>query len=231
MNTTSQPLLALLLFVLALPPLARADAKRISFPDPKKPSNIALEIEDGKRRVLVEATVCMREGMLLEHLLCKKKTKEHEAILTADVDARHIHAALVLTGAEPGSPLKYRPKFQLPTGTPIRITLEYEKDGKKVRVPAGQWVRDAKTKKPLDVNWVFAGSYFEPNPEKDKPPLFAANSGDVICICNFETALLDLPINSSKNNADLLFEVNTDKIPPLETKVTVILEPILPEKK
>jgi hypothetical protein len=37
--------------------------------------------------------------------------------------------------------------------------------------------------------------------------------------------LLDLPIDSSKNNADLNFEAHTERIPPLETKVTVILEP------
>jgi hypothetical protein len=224
-------MLTLVALVLGCGTPVLAAPQRINFPDPNKPSNVALEVEDGKRRVLVEAVVCLREGMLLEHLMCRKRTKEHEAILTADVDARHIHAALVLAGAEPGSPLKYRPKFQLPTGTPIRITLEYDQGGKKIRVPAREWIRDVKTKKTLDVDWVFAGSFFEPNPEKGKPDLFAANSGDIICICNFETALLDLPINSSKNNADLLFEMNTPKIPPLESKVTVILEPLLPAKK
>jgi hypothetical protein len=39
--------------------------------------------------------------------------------------------------------------------------------------------------------------------------------------------MLDLPINSSKDNDDLQFEAYTDRIPPLETPVLVILEPVL----
>ncbi len=67
--------------------------------------------------------------------------------------------------------------------------------------------------------------------EKDKPPLYAANSGDVICVSNFAEAMLDLPINSSKNNAELEFEAFTERIPPVGTPVTVILEPVLEAKK
>ena len=44
-------------------------------------------LPDNKRRVLVNAEVCLREGQL-ELFLCRKQTKEHEAILAADVDAR-----------------------------------------------------------------------------------------------------------------------------------------------
>ncbi len=50
--------------------------------------NVFLEVlPNKKRRVLVSAEVCLREGQL-ELLLCRKQTKEHEAILSADVDAR-----------------------------------------------------------------------------------------------------------------------------------------------
>src|SRR6266511_4016357 len=52
--------------------------------------NVFLEIAGKKRRVLVKAAVCRRTDQL-EQLLCRKLTKEHEAILAADVDARHIH--------------------------------------------------------------------------------------------------------------------------------------------
>src|SRR5438034_5550667 len=56
--------------------------------------NVFLEVQGDKRRVLVEAKVCLRTGQL-EQFLTRKGTKEHEAILAADVDARDIHAALV----------------------------------------------------------------------------------------------------------------------------------------
>ncbi len=193
--------------------------------------NVFLEIQGDKRRVLVQASIFLRRGQL-EQLLTRKRTKEHEAILAADVDARDIHTALTLAKAEAGKPVQYQPKFQVPTGTPIKITLQYSDKGKEVRVPAQQWIRNFKSKKILEYDWVFAGSVLIPDPlDKTKKPFYAANDGDVICVSNFDTALLDLPINSSKDNDDLQFEAFTDRIPPLETAVLVILEPVLKGKK
>lgn len=193
-----------------------------------KSKNVWVEIDpaNDRRRTLVSAWVCLRQGPL-EHLMCRQNTKEHEAILSADVDARDIHAALLLCRAKPGSPVKYEPKFQAPSGTKIRVTLQYPDKGKIVTVPARQWVRDANSGKELQYDWVFAGSVLIPNPDgKDRPPLFLANGGDVICVSNFPGALLDLPVNSPKDNSELEFEAFTERIPPLETKVTVILEPV-----
>jgi hypothetical protein len=196
--------------------------------------NVYLEIlPGGKRRVLVLAEVCRRTDQL-EQLLCRKRTKEHEAILAADVDARHIHAALIAAGAEPGHPVKFVPpdKRLPPKGTKIKVFLEYKDGGKTVTVPAQKWVRDLNTKKEMKEDWVFAGSIFLPDPTDPKaPPFYGANDGDVICLANFETAMLDLPILSSKEAADLAFEAWTERIPALETRVTVILEPELPNKK
>ena len=112
-------------------------------------NNVTLEIEGkDKRRVVVAATVCLRQGQL-EQLLTRKRTKEHEAILVADVDASKVHAALLATGAEAGSPVKFLPKPAPPTGTTIKVWLEYKEGGKTVRRPAQDWIRDIKTKKPL----------------------------------------------------------------------------------
>lgn len=188
--------------------------------------NITMEIVGDKRRILVQAQVCLRMGQL-EQFLTRKRTKEHEAILAADVDAREIHAALLAAGAEAGSPVKFVPKYQQARGTPIRVSVRFEKDGKKVTMPAQQWIRHIKTKKDMEHDWVFAGSKLLPDPfDNKKQPFYAANDGDVICLSNFETAMLDLPIPSTGDNDDLFFEANTDRIPALETPVTVILEPM-----
>jgi hypothetical protein len=199
--------------------------------------NVVFERGPGdRRRVLVNAYVCLREGAL-EQLLCRRHTKEHEAILAADVDARDIHTALVLAGAKEGSTVRYEEKgdkviIHPPTGQPIKVTLQYQEKGKVVTVPAQQWVRDMRTKKDLEYDWVFAGSRLFENPDdKNKPRLYAANSGDVITVSNFEGSMLDLPINSSKDNNELQFEANTARIPPLETEVTIILEPLPAVKK
>jgi len=181
--------------------------------------NVYFEKLDGdRRRVVVEATVCLREG-LLELFLCRKRFKEHEAILAADIDARDIHKGLLLTGAKPGSVMKYVEKngqYEVipPKGQRIKVTVEYEDKGKRVSIPAQKWIRHIKTKKDLDLDWVFAGSLLIPdNEDKNKPPLYAANGGDVICVSNFESALLDLPVKSSKDNPELMFEPHTERIP------------------
>src|SRR4051794_19165282 len=61
--------------------------------------NVVLEIKGKERRVIVQAVVCLREGPL-EGLLTRMKAKEHEYILAADCDARHVHAALLAAGGK-----------------------------------------------------------------------------------------------------------------------------------
>ncbi|MHB1426460.1 MAG: YdjY domain-containing protein [Gemmataceae bacterium] len=195
--------------------------------------NVFLEVlPDKKRRVLVSAEVCLREGQL-EQFLCRKQTKEHEAILTADVDARHIHEALIYAGAEEGSPVRFAPKYRPASGTTIKVSVKYkDKDKDKlVTVPAQSWIKNAKDNKSLQSDWVFAGSHLVNNPLDPDKKHYLANDGEVICVSNFETALLDLPIESPKDNADLIFVANSERIPPLGTKVVVVLEPVLEEKK
>jgi hypothetical protein len=200
--------------------------------------NVVLEIsgEKGKdRRVVIEATVCLREGQL-EQLMCRTQTKEHESILTAPVDARDIHKALLTAGAEVGSPVQFAPKFKPASGTTIKVTLQYEEkgaDGKKktVTVPAREWIRNVKTKKDLETDWVFAGSRFVKNEEDpSKPDYYLANDGDLLCLCNMESALMDIPVASPKALAERIYEANTDRIPPKDTKVLVLLEPVVEKK-
>lgn len=198
--------------------------------------NVVLEVQaDKRRRVLIEGTVCLREGQL-EQLMCRNQTKEHESILTAAVDARDIHKALLLAGAEKGSPVQFAPKFKPASGTVIKVTLRYEEKGsdgkiKTVVVPAREWIRNVKTKKDLDTDWVFAGSRFVKNElDPTQADIYLANDGDLLCLCNMESALMDLPIASPKALADRVYEANTDRVPPKDTVVTVILEPVLEKK-
>src|SRR5262245_35254361 len=191
--------------------------------------NVTLEIRGENRRVVLPASVCLREGPL-ELFLCRTNSKAHEAIVHVDADARVIHAALLAAGAKPGTTIKWEPKYLPATGSVIKVSVRYTENGKEITRPAQEWVRSMKTKKAMEHDWVFAGSMFFDNPDEPAKKIYAANSGDVICVSNFETAMLDLPVNSPKDNDELQFEAFTDRIPPLGMKVTVILEPV-PDKK
>src|SRR5262245_31485518 len=205
-------------------------------PDEYKPLNKAKTLffekkDDGTRRVHVLGEVCLREGPL-EVFLCKNFTKEHEAILRADVDAREIHTALLLTGAEAGSPAKFTPRFKAPTGTAIKVSVTYREKGKVKTAPASAWVTNKATGKDLAYDWVFAGSRLFRDPENPAAtPFYMANNGEVISLSNFPDSMMDLPVKSSKDVADLIFEANTAKIPPLRSPVLVTLEPVVEKKK
>jgi hypothetical protein len=201
-------------------------------PSPQwKPLGRSLWFDPGKKQLVVRAKVVLREGPL-EHLVCLKGTKEHEAILATDAPPRQIHAGLLLTGAEPGHPVRFEPKFEPPAGTPIAIELLWMTDGKLHRSDARNWVKDEKAKKPLAKNWVFAGSDLFTDPVTKKM-IYAADEGDLITVANFGSAILDLPLASSASDADRIFSADTAHVPPLGTEVLLRLGPSTqrPEKK
>lgn len=196
-------------------------------PDPSwKPLGPSLWFDPRARVLVLRARVVLREGPL-EHLLCLQGTKEHEAILATPAVPRRIHAGLLLTGAETGHPVRFLPKFQPPTGSPIAIELVWNDAGKTRRADAREWVYDERKKAALTTDWVFAGSELVPDPSS-KQPYYAADDGDLITVANFASAILDLPFASTANDADRTFVAHTDRIPPRGTPVTMFLRPRKP---
>lgn len=195
-------------------------------PEPKNGKRLAkaedVWVDPKRREVIVDGYVSLREGVL-EMLACIAGTKEHESIIGVNSRAQTIHAALLAIGAKSGKPVQFRPEFKPPTGSEIDIEVRWLDDqGKWQSTRAQEWIQDAKTKKPMTQPWVFAGSSFWKDPENGKE-FYMAESGDLICVSNFSTAMLDIPIESSQSNEGLMFEANTDKIPPLGTPVRMVL--------
>src|SRR4051812_7026263 len=123
-------LLATAVFLGAAPPERPENPPDRFQPDPAwKPLARSLWFDPAGKRLVLRARVVLREGPL-EHLLCLKGTKEHEAILATDAPPRMIHAGLILTGAEPGHPVRFLPKFEPPSGTPIALELQWDAQGK-----------------------------------------------------------------------------------------------------
>ena len=177
-----------------------------------------------EKKVYVGGQVSLRRGML-EMFACPKGTKEHESIVAVNSLSATVHAALLAVGAVPGTPVSYDPEYKPPTGTEIDITIEWkDPEDKWHSANAREWVRNVRTKKELDVPWVFAGSGFYVEEETGKQH-YLAESGDLICVSNFGSATLDLPVESSQAAAGLLFEAFTERVPALGTPVRLVLEP------
>ncbi|MCS7306447.1 MAG: YdjY domain-containing protein [Thermoguttaceae bacterium] len=177
-----------------------------------------------QKRIVMVGEVCKREGML-EMFACPRRTKEHESIVVVDTSAQIVHAGLLAVGAEPGRPVQYHPTYKAATGDEIEVTVVWkDKEGRQHTARAQDWVRHARTKKPMEHPWVFAGSVFAKSEETGQVS-YMADGGDFICVSNFPTAMLDLPVPSSSVNAELEFEAFTERIPPEGTPVTIILAP------
>lgn len=189
--------------------------------------NAPLWIDKANRRVVMVGKVCLRQGQL-EMFACPEGTKEHESVLSVPVEALKVHIALIGVGAEPGRPVQFQPKYQPATGTEIDVALYWtDESGNRRSAWAQDWVQDANTGKALIQPWVFAGSGFWVDEQTGKK-VYLASQGELICVSNFSSAMLDLPIESSDKAGQLLFNAYTEHIPPLDTKVTIVLTPKLP---
>ena len=177
----------------------------------------------GKRVVMV-GEVCQRR-VPLEMFACTRHTKEHEAIVVVDSTAQIVHAGLLVVGARPGKPVQFRPKYVPASGQEIEVTLAWkDAKGKKHSARAQDWIRHVRTKKPMEFAWVFAGSGFTKDEFTGKT-YYLADGGDFICVSNFATAMLDVPVESSSVEQELAFEAFTERIPEEGTPLTVILTP------
>ena len=205
---------------------------RVDLDDAKDPPGLKRLAPDGKvwldvknKRLVMLGEVCLREGQL-EMFACLKGTKEHESILAVPTKAQVVHAALVALGADPGAPAQFAPQYKAAHGPRIDVTLFWTDEKGQRRRPAQEWIRNVKTGKPMSEYWVFGGSGFWKD-EMTGEEFYKAEDGDFICISNFNSAMLDLPIESSQSNEALLFEAFTEHIPPAGTKVSVVLKPRL----
>jgi hypothetical protein len=178
-----------------------------------------------RKRVYADGYVAARD-IVLEMFACPMGTKEHESIVGTLAKASEVHAALLAIGAQPGTPVKLYPQYVPPTGQVIRVWVCWrDEEGTFHRTDARQWIRYMKTGEPMQAEWVFAGSGFWKDPS-DGREYYQADGGDMICVSNFTSAMLDISIASSADADQLMFKPATDRIPERGTPVRLVLVPI-----
>lgn len=211
-------------------PQWRADERAAAaFADPPSARRLTkqsrLWIDRQTERVYVDGYVTLREGFL-EMFACPVGTKEHESIVATLARSQEVHTALLAVGATPGTPVQYDPQFVPPTGQAIRVWVSWrDGDGEFRLADARDWVQDSQSGENLRENWVFGGSGFWQDPD-DGNEYYMAESGDMICVSNFSSAMLDVPFRSSADADSLLFVPATERLPALGTPVRLVLTPI-----
>ena len=172
----------------------------------------------------------LRVQVPLEFFACVAGGPEHEAVVRTKARPSHLHLALVMLGLEPGRGVHYdegSKKWVEPSGPQLKLSVEFEKDGKLQKLGANELMRDIKTKTamPADARWVFTGSKIMPDKTYGADRL-----GYLISIVNFELAPIDTPKLASNKDDTLEWQLNPDVAPEAGTKVTLIIEPADPQK-
>lgn len=203
----------------ATAPAEEADAH----PDLKRLSRTEqVWIDPVRKEVVVGGSIALAEGPI-EVFACPRGTKEHEAIVAVRASARLVHTALLAIGLEPGRPVSFQPDYVAADGPVVSLRMRWtDADGKVRESRAQDWIRNTATGRVLESDWVFAGSELWRDPQ-DGRQYYQADGGDMICVSNFPTAMLDLPIESTQGDDALLFEAFPDRVPPRGTPVEMIL--------
>ncbi len=185
-----------------------------------------LKIDRRGRRVIVDATVMLRKGML-EFLLCAEGVKDHETLLVTDARPSSLHAALLALGLAPGRPAQWvtpageKPVFISPAGAALIVTVRWtDKKGATHEVPVTDWMMEVATKKKMHkTRWIFVGSDFI-----NDGRYWADVEGLHISVTNFASAVIDVPFKSTSADALREFGVNTTAVPPKGTPVKLIIQ-------
>jgi hypothetical protein len=201
-------------------------------------------------RVLVLVGQVCQQDVPLELFACSGRSKAHESVVWVSAAPYVVHAGLLALGAEAGSPVQFNPELRPPTGSVIEIVVRWQEEGVRREIRAQDWVQDISAMyrmfegvvanhfedelhphdhwdawRSMNYPWVFAGSQFVRDERTGREVYLADMDGELVCVANFASAVLDVPIESSAANAALMFRCFAERIPPIGTPVTLILRP------
>ena len=187
-------------------------------------------IDTKTRELRFPSQVNMVDG-LLEYLLVLQQGKVHEAMLISEIAPTHLNLAFALlrytaspelfpTVDPTGHLTEIYPKVsaEVKAGARISIAVEWSDQGTTRRIPVNEWIQHSvKTTVMPAGPWLYTGSDFHEG--KYVPEI----TGDVAAILLAPAAIINYP--GTDNEDDTAWVAFPKRIPPLGTKVTVIIAP------
>lgn len=188
--------------------------------------------------VPVDAHQKKTPDVMIELIAEAHGVRDFEALIGLNAEARHVHAALILLGLEPGTPGSIEavgPDEPLkrvdPTGPEISVRFRFEREGETVIEDPTTWVKDSSTGELFSARhprFYFGGSSVR---EFEGEEWYMARAeGTVVGLCTFGTELGGTetvgctPVLSPHSDAGdpIWFAVN-DRIPAYNTPMTLVL--------
>lgn len=230
-------ILSFVLFVGAATPVLGQAVPPQEAPKDLKPVKVSgteykmgtLSFDSKTREIWFPATVHQNEVLLEFAVAEETRGKLHESLLATKTTPFEIQIAMKLNRWEPSKRDIYREYND--EGQPIgelkddgkgrmEILVRYkDKGGKEVTEPLGNWVHNTQTKKPVGAGvWTYTGSLVK------EGYFLAAEDGAIAAVYRYEGSLCNA-FNPGSDDDELWFPI-PEKVPPLETEVTVILKPL-----
>ncbi len=184
--------------------------------------------------------ICLDEGML-ELIATNEGGKEHESIIALKAKAKHIHLALLMLGAKPGTPphWKYIEAQDRwlgipPKGDLVRLSLVYrDGEGKERETPISEFIQNREGEQLTTSDFIFAGSRIAQS-DDGKKNYMADVDGNIVSVSSFGDETLCLPEPASNANDQLIWEIDAEKLPRTGSAATLRMRPVgytPPEKK
>jgi len=231
--------------LLTLPGLIFADPKV----EEKKDTGFAMTDDEVKlpgvtvnrktHEIRLDAKVCLSNG-LLEYVVCKPGTFEHEAIFTTTAKPEIIHAALLLSGLKaaplpPNFPVLWWEDAMKKKDSRVKLEVEWKEEETTKRVNLTKMLRNRsddsedpegkKEEKKVEDAWIFSGSFIHLNQETDTRTYAANFSGIIVGIWPDRSTVIQYGIENSNpyEGKHLGIEIDESQVPKVGTKVTLIL--------
>lgn len=189
----------------------------------------AMRVDRAEGSVRLPALMNMTNG-LLEYVLVHTSGKDHESLLTTEVQPYHLQVAMLLLGARgadpklltnapPSGPIRSDEQgaAQPPVpGEAVTIEVEWRDQRGAVRRPAEALLRNKRTGEPMSGGrWTFSGSMIW------EGRFIAQIEGSIVAVITDISAMFNNP--RPDRDVDSLWEANSAVLPPERTAVTVII--------
>ncbi len=211
-------LLAIVGITLATNPAACKPAPAKNRPAVIQLRGVAIDRAKGEIRFPVAVS---QPDYLLEFLLCGGTGKDYESAFSTTAKGQDIHAGLLLLGLRRGIPARRIDGKEIPPqGPQLDVLLEWTAKDKSIRrmnVLELLTVKGGTAPK----HWIFVGS------EVARRGGYAADGeGGLISVCNIPSAVIDLPVLSSRAMDGRIFGLETKKFPKDATSMRMVIRPI-----
>lgn len=165
----------------------------------------------------------------LEQFVCKAGTKDHESLVVTDVAPSQIHAALLLIGLEPGSPVVWEHPEGRPVPRPaagpevdVLFVLSAGEAGGERLIDPRDWTteKNARGRFP-EGRWVFAGSAIAGT--ADAAFYEADAAGTIVGLASFGTEVIawPRPISHEEAEGEMEWVADLGAMPAAETPLVV----------